>query len=347
MQHSLLHMVRARLFEGLRLLPITKLDNQPIGDSVFRAMHDVHSIPSVIRWIVQILGWAVVTIITAAYTMTSAYPESPILVWLAVGSMPMYLLVTTPFSRMIRRRAQASAAAGSVFVSTTEEGMDNIQAVQSLGVNEIEKERFALASANSFRRDRYLVLVNNLVNKFGESTGRILFWGVMLYVLGKVVSGEMTPGDYAVVIGYFMAVSEPAAVLAWLWIGLQEPAAKARRVFAMLDMEQERINSSKATAKISDSLMFEEVGFVYPDGRRALTDISFEANMGEIVAIAGPTGAGKTTLARKLVKEDKVAAGRVLYTAGEALRIGALLLSPVMPNRITTLLDVLLSGQSD
>ena len=311
MQHSLLHMVRSRLFEGLRLLPITKLDNQPIGDSVFRAMHDVHSIPSVIRWIVQILGWAVVTIVTAAYTMTSAYPESPILVWLAVGSMPIFLLVTTPFSRMIRRRAQASAAAGSVFVSTTEEGMDNIQAVQSLGVNEIEKERFALASANSFRRDRYLVLVNNLVTKLGESTGRFLFWGVMLFVLGKVISGEMTPGDYAVVIGYFMAVSEPAGVLAWLWIGLQEPAAKARRVFAMLDMEQERIVAGAASAKVSKSLVFEDVGFVYPDGRRALKNISFEANMGELIAIAGPTGAGKTTLAYLIARYHTATEGQV------------------------------------
>ncbi|MFL2528826.1 MAG: ABC transporter ATP-binding protein [Candidatus Azotimanducaceae bacterium] len=311
MQHSLLHMVRSRLFEGLRLLPITKLDNQPIGDSVFRAMHDVHSVPSVVRWIVQILGWAVVTIITAAYTMTSAYPDSPILVWLAVGSMPIFLLVTTPFSRMIRRRAQASAAAGAVFVSTTEEGMDNIQAVQSLGVNEIEKERFALASANSFRRDRYLVLVNNLVTKLGESTGRFLFWGVMLYVLGKVVSGEMTPGDYAVVIGYFMAVSEPAGVLAWLWIGLQEPAAKARRVFAMLDMEQEKIVSSKGAAKISESLLFEDVGFVYPDGRRALAGVSFKANIGEIIALAGPTGAGKTTLAYLIARYHTASEGYI------------------------------------
>ena len=57
--------------------------------------------------------------------------------------------------------------------------------------------------------------------------------------------------------------------------------------------------------------MFEKVGFVYPDGRRALTDISFEANMGEIVAIAGPTGAGKTTLAYLIARYHTATEGYI------------------------------------
>ena len=188
--HSLLHMVRSRLFEGLRLLPLTKLDNQPIGDSVFRAMNDVRSLPSVIRIVFQVSGWSLVTLFTAVFTMMSAYPDSTLVVVFAVSAMPVFILVTAPFSRMIRRRAQATVAAGTVFVSTTEEGMDNIQAVQSLGANEIEKERFALASANSFRRERYQMLAQVIVGKLGETSGQFLYWALMLYMFGKVITGE-------------------------------------------------------------------------------------------------------------------------------------------------------------
>ncbi len=316
--HSLLHMVRSRLFEGLRLLPITKLDDQPIGDSVFRAMNDVRALPSVVRIVVQVSGWALVTLVTAVFTMLSAYPDSPLVVLLAVGAMPIYILVTVPFSRMIRRRAQATVAAGTVFVSTTEEGMDNIQAVQSLGANEIEKQRFALTSANAFRRERYQVLAQTLIGKLGETAGQFLYWAFMLYMLGKVISGEMTPGDYAVVLGYFWAMSEPASSLANLWLRLQGPIASARRVFAMLDLEQEKEVGNEILPTVTQGVAFDNVGFVYPDGRRALTDVTFEARVGEIVALAGPTGAGKTTLAYLIPRYHMASEGHVFIDGHDA-----------------------------
>lgn len=312
LEHAQKHMVRARLFEGMRLLPMTRLDDQPIGDSVFRTMNDVNAVPEVVRSVVQYSGWSFVTFIVAVLTVTSAYPDSPLIVFFAVGAMPVFVLVTVPFARMIRRRAQANAAAGTVFVSTTEEGMDNIQAVQSLGANEIEKERFALTSANSFRRARYLVLAEQLITKLGETTSQFLYWAFLLYILGKIIGGEMTPGDYVVVLGYFRSMSEPANVLAWLWIGLQRPAAQARRVFAMLDMEKEQEVGTKVLPAVSQGVSFQGVGFVYPDGRRALRNITFDANVGEIVAIAGPTGAGKTTLAYLIPRYHQSIEGHML-----------------------------------
>lgn len=311
LQHSLLHMVRSRLFEALRLLPITKLDDQPIGDSVFRAMHDVTALPSVVRLVVQVTGWSLVTLVTAVATMLSAYPDSTMVVWLAVSAMPVYILVTAPFARMIRRRAQATVAAGTVFVSTTEEGMDNIQAVQSLGANDIERERFGLSSADSFRRERYQVLATTAVAKLGETFVQLLHWALMLFLLGQVIAGDMTPGDYAVVLGYFLAIKDPATALSSLWIDLQGPVARARRVFAMLDIEQEQEIGSGVLPAVTQGVSFDNAGFVYPDGRRALSGVTFDANIGEIVALAGPTGAGKTTLAHLLPRYHMVSEGHV------------------------------------
>ena len=311
LDHAQVHMVRARLFEGMRLMPMTKLDNQPIGDSVYRTMRDVNALPQVARIVLQYSGWSFVSFIAAVFTVLSAYPDSPLIVLFAVGAMPVFVLVTVPFARMIRRRAQAHAAAGTVFVSTTEEGMDNIQAVQSLGANAIEKERFALASANSFRRARYLVLAEHLVTKLGETASKFLYWGFLLFLLGKVITGEMTPGDYFVILGYWAAMSEPANVLAWLWTGLQGPTAEARRVFAMLDMEKDEEVGSEELPAVTDGVAFQNVGFVYPDGRRALTDVSFEAKVGEIVALAGPTGAGKTTLAYLIPRYHIASQGQI------------------------------------
>ncbi len=312
LQHSMMYMLRARLFESMRRLPITQLDNQPIGDSVFRTIYDVSSVTHVIRLVFQVTGNTLVTFTVAALTMLSAYPDSPMVVWLALGVMPVYVLVTLPFSRMIRHRAQATVAAGTVFTSATEEGMDNIQAVQSLGVNDLEKERFGLTSANAFRRERYEMLANGAIEGLGEFAGKVLYLGFMLYMLGVVISGEMTPGDYAVILGYFLTMSEPAKSLGGLWLNIQGPAAKARRVFAMLDMDSEDDVGTVAMETVSEGIEFQEVGFTYPDGRVALSNVSFEARQGEMVALAGPTGAGKTTLAYLVPRYHVATQGRIL-----------------------------------
>lgn len=312
LQHSMMYMLRARLFESMRRLPITQLDNQPIGDSVFRTIYDVSSVTHVIRLVFQVTGNTLVTFTVAALTMLSAYPDSPIVVWLALGVMPVYVLVTLPFSRMIRHRAQATVAAGTVFTSATEEGMDNIQAVQSLGVNDLEKERFGLTSANAFRRERYEMLANGAIEGLGEFAGKVLYLGFMLYMLGVVISGEMTPGDYAVILGYFLTMSEPAKSLGGLWLNIQGPAAKARRVFAMLDMDSEDDVGTVAMETVSEGIEFQQVGFTYPDGRVALSNVSFEARQGEMVALAGPTGAGKTTLAYLVPRYHVATQGRIL-----------------------------------
>ena len=312
LQHSMMYMLRARLFESMRRLPITQLDNQPIGDSVFRTIYDVSSVTHVIRLVFQVTGNTLVTFTVAALTMLSAYPDSPMVVWLALGVMPVYVLVTLPFSRMIRHRAQATVAAGTVFTSATEEGMDNIQAVQSLGVNDLEKERFGLTSANAFRRERYEMLANGAIEGLGEFAGKVLYLGFMLYMLGVVISGEMTPGDYAVILGYFLTMSEPAKSLGGLWLNIQGPAAKARRVFAMLDMDSEGDVGTVAMETVAEGIEFQQVGFTYPDGRVALSNVSFEARQGEMVALAGPTGAGKTTLAYLVPRYHVATQGRIL-----------------------------------
>jgi len=311
LEQSMLHTVRSRLFESLRSLSITQLDDQPIGDSVNRAMNDVHAVPNIIQQVVQTPGYALITFGTALFTMLNAYPGSPLVVLFAVGAFPAQVLATTPFSRMLRRRAQAMVAAKTVFVSTTEEGMDNIQAVQSLGANKVEKARFARISANQFRRARFQEFADNLVRQFADIASTVFGWAFNLYLLAEVITGDMTPGDYAVVFGYYWMMSKPAYELVWVWIDLQPQIAQARRVFAMMDLQQEEDVGRDTLPAITHGVEFQNVGLVYPDGRRALENVSFTASVGEVVAFAGPTGAGKTTLAYLIPRYHMATEGRI------------------------------------
>jgi len=108
-----------------------------------------------------------------------------------------------------------------------------------------------------------------------------------------------------VVLRMYSLLYETAMQFGRIWIDQQDNAAAARRVYFAMDHEAEETGSSTAPSyrgvlPALVSLGFENVGFRYPDGRRALTDLSFEARAGETVAIVGPSGAGKTTLAQMI-----------------------------------------------
>ncbi len=209
-EQSIVHLVRSRLFGNVQSLPMTKLDDQPIGDSVYRVVNDTEVIPGIISTVVQQPIFAVATFAVALATMLSAYPDSPAVAFFAVGALPIYLLVIAPFARMLRRRAQAMLASQSACTSNIEEGMDNMLAVQGLGARKTEHERFRQDSAESFKRIRYSGLAQGVVATLLEVASKFLAWGFAVFVVSWVVFGDLSAGDYVIVIGYFAAVREPA-----------------------------------------------------------------------------------------------------------------------------------------
>ena len=87
------------------------------------------------------------------------------------------------------------------------------------------------------------------------------------------------------------------AVLSQLWIRIQDNVVGVRRVFALMDLAAETDKGTQTLAPVTQGVKAQSVSLVYPDGRKALEGVDFEAKVGEITAIVGPTGAGKTSLA--------------------------------------------------
>lgn len=309
---SVNHFLRTNLFERIRSLPMTTLEDQRIGDSVYRVMYDTPSITYVFYEVINRPLMSTTVFIMAMLTMSSAYPYAPEVVWFAGLIFPAYLLLTVPFSRMMRRRGQAARAAGTIVTSTIEEGMDNVLAVQSLGGNKREKERFGADSNESFKAYRGIVWVQILIGQLTGLAHTLIITLVFLFVAGQVIDGVMSPGDYGALFFYFAWMRGPANDLSRLWIDMQNSISGMRRVFSLMDLPIEHDMGRKVLPRIETGVTFRGVGLVYPDGRRALTDVSFEANVGQIVALVGPTGAGKTSLAYLIPRYRVATEGEVL-----------------------------------
>jgi ABC-type multidrug transport system fused ATPase/permease subunit len=126
--------------------------------------------------------------------------------------------------------------------------------------------------------------------------------------------GTLTVGRLYVVINYLGAVYGPLSAIAHTTGQLQGAIAGAKRVRAMLALVPETVDAPDAVeaTNVKGDVVFEDVGFSYPDGTRVLDDISFQARPGEMVALVGLTGAGKTTLVSLIPRFYNATSGRVL-----------------------------------
>lgn len=293
------HAVRSELFARMTALPSTTLSVQRPGDGLFRVMHDAPAIAGLCHaLIVSPFGMVVsvglnLAVLTAVYASTA-----PALVWIGFGAVALTLLATSPLAGWMRRVSQSSRASGSATANDLEEGLRNVAAVQSLGGSETERTRFREASSESFARSWMLSFVRQVVLWVSDNI-HLVFQTVGFYVIFTgIIRGELTLGDTPVILRMYSLLYETSMQFGQVWIDQQDNAAAARRVMFMLDQPAETDDGPEL--RLDDEragLALRDVGFVYPDGRRVLEGVTLDAAPGDLIAIAGPTGAGKTTLA--------------------------------------------------
>ncbi len=311
LSQSMNHLLRTRVARKLRSLPMTTLDDLRIGDSVYRVLYDTTSANMLLHGIALGLYSGLLGVVITLSIMFTYFGAAPEVIVLGMLALPIVFLIELPFARMARRRGQASRASGSSTTSNIEEGMSNVLAVQSLGGNEREGERFRRASAESFRRFRwewFLVLTYRQAFSLALLLSQVVFFIAMA---GRVIDGTFTAGDYFVLTYYFFVLSATFGAWGFMYTEWQRDIAGMRRVFFLMDLPAEKARDGVQLDRIKRGVEMKGVGLVYPDGRRALRNVDLEARIGEIVAFVGPTGAGKTSLAYMVPAFVQATEGRV------------------------------------
>lgn len=317
LSQALNHLLRSQLFERIQMLPLPLLNDQKIGDSLYRVMYDTPALTNVFFQTIMSPIGAIFTGTLVIVVMSFNYGQAPEIVWLAICILPIQFMAMLPFPRAMRRRSQASRAAGSVTTGNIEEGMSNVLAVQSLGGNKRERQRFRGHSDESFKRFRAEVLVRVL---YGVANGmaRVLMGLIAFYFISsRVIEGVLTPGDYGVLFFYYAWLSGAVTALPYLWIRLQADIPGIRRVFFLMDLPSETARQGVELTSIDNGIEMSGVSMAYPDGRVALSGVDLTLKVGEITALVGPTGAGKTSLAYLIPGFHDVSAGTISIDARE------------------------------
>jgi len=292
------HYFRSRLFRRVQSLPMTVFDDEKIGDAVYRVMYDTPAITDMCFKATLTPMAGIVQVLLVFYIMSYSYSSVPAIIYGAFAYVPLFFMLAMPYTGAMRRRSESSREAGSDTTATMEEGLGNVLAVQSLGGETREKKRFDRDSKESYRKYRRVIVMGIWYFMSGIPVSLFFTAYVGFVTQGAIIRGEMTIGDYGVLIAYYWQLAYWTWALGTVWFSLQGSVAGLRRVFALIDMQGEMDLTGKETiTTVKSAVTMEKAGYTYPDGTHALKNIDFEAGIGEVVALVGPTGAGKTSLA--------------------------------------------------
>ncbi len=211
------HYYRTQLFERIQSLPMPAFDDERIGDAVFRIMYDTPTITNACYRILLTPIASPLHILLTASILYSLFGDQPRLVLSALAFLPLALVATLPLASGLRKRSGRSRKAGSKATATAEEGMSNILAVQSLGGEKQQRERYDRDSWRAFSRYRAVFRMRIFAFLLGSVPGVALIGYALLLAIDLVIAGEISRGDFGLLVTYFAHIVVSAIGLGGLW----------------------------------------------------------------------------------------------------------------------------------
>lgn len=303
--------MRQDVFEKLMTLPVGYFDVHQTGDIISRISYDIDTVnASLSNDLVQILT----TVITVVGALVMMMTISPKLVLVFAFTVPLSIFTTkriTGTTRPLFRQRSAKLGELNGFV---EEMISGQKTLKAYGREEYTQGRFdgknKAAVDAYYKAEYYGSIVGPTVNFINNlSLSLISVFGALLYL-----AGSMSIGNISSFVLYSRKFSGPINEAANIFSELQSALAAAERVFRLLDENPEAPDREEAEelANVKGDVRLEHVQFGYVPGRTIIHDLSFQASPGKLIAIVGPTGAGKTTLINLLMRFYDPDKGRIL-----------------------------------
>ncbi len=312
--------MRDDVFSKLMRLPVSYFDRRQTGDILSHMSYDIDTVnTSLSHDMVQIIT-SMITIIGALSMMISI---SPMLVLVFVITVPLSILFTRYRTKHVRPLFRARSKKLGELAAFVEEYVSGQKTIRAYHQEENVLDRFDAKNeeaVQAYFNAEYLASTTgpmvNFINNL--SLTLISIFGAILYLLGGI-----TLGNISSFVLYSRKFSGPINESANILSELQSAMAAAERVFNLLDEEEEPadILGAKELNVRSGEVMLKNVDFGYNPDRIILQDVNLTAKPGSMVAIVGPTGAGKTTLVNLLMRFYDPQEGAIIIDGQEIAKV--------------------------
>jgi subfamily B ATP-binding cassette protein MsbA len=232
----------------------------------------------------------------------------------ALVGMPAAFYPLVQLGRKLRSSNETSLRRWRDISEILQETISGFRVVKAFGMEAFETSRFRRASQRLFHVNMRITRMGAILPPLMEAVGGLALVGGLFYGSWAIRSGRLTTGAFTAFLAALFAMYTPIKRLSRLNATLQGALAGSGRIFEVLDTHEEIREAATPVvlARMQRAIVYERVGFRYEDADGdTLRCVSFEARAGEVVAIVGTSGAGKTTLVNLLPRFYDVTDGRI------------------------------------
>ena len=303
--------LRAALFQHLQQLPLAYHDRHVVGVTISRVISDVGVINQLLSQGLITLTGDTLLLLGIIAVMLSLNAQ---LALVTFSIIPLIVLATMIFARRAKRAFRKTRARNAHLIGDLAENLTGIRVIQAFANEDITFEKFD--EVNQANRDAHIeaislsfVFLPTVEFLSMAATAIVLLFGGM-----SVAQGSLTLGTVIAFLAYVNRFFLPVQELSRLYATMQTAMAGGERVINLLHTEPAVADKVDAIEMppIKGRIQFRDVGFAYREGEPVLRGINLDAAAGTMVALVGPTGAGKTSIASLLARFYDVSEGAVL-----------------------------------
>ncbi len=302
--------MRKQMFNHLQQLSLSYYSQTPVGWIMSRLTSDTERLSDLLSWGILDVTWAVINISTSAVFMFIINAKLALIV---VAMLPILSLVAFRFRLEILKYYRKSRKMNSRITGAFNEGITGVRVIKALSREESNLEEFAEITDGmynaSFKAAWLSALFLPIVQVISAMGLGIVLWqsGLQFQV------GGMTIGGIQAFVSYITFIMWPIQDIARVYAQMQNAVASAERIFSLMDTEPDVRNRSNTieTETIQGDIRFEDVHFHYEENDPVIKGLNFHIKQGEMVALVGPTGGGKTTIVNLLCRFYEPSKGKI------------------------------------
>jgi ATP-binding cassette, subfamily B, bacterial len=328
--------LRKRMFNHLQQLSLGYFSQTPVGWIMARLTSDTERLADLLTWGILDITWAIINITTAAIFMFIINANLAVIV---VVMLPILIVVAFRFRAKILYHYRRSRKMNSKITGAFNEGITGVRVIKALSREDDNLDEFSELTEGMYEASFKAAWLSALFLPTVQVISAIGL-GVVLWRGGlQVQVGSMTIGGIQAFVSYITFIMWPIQDMARVYAQMQNAVASAERIFGLIDTEPDVKNRTKTVEieTIEGDIRFEDVHFYYEEDDPVIKGLDLHVKKGEMVALVGPTGGGKTTIVNLLCRFYEPTRGTIYFHGVDYLdmklqdiqsRIGMVLQTP-------------------
>ena len=310
--------LRIAISEKIRRLPVKYVDQTPVGDILNRMIDDVGEMGGYVHEIFDVMVEGVFQITMIAVAM---FLENGVLACLVILLTPVSLWLSSKVAGLSGKYYDARFEKAGELTEIVEESFTNFATAKAYNLEAYTAEKHAAVNGELRKVTAKANFMGSIVQPL------IKFANAMAYILINLIGGWLivrrgvSVGTVVTIVLFARQFSSPLEQIASGFANLSHVKACAKRVFQLLDMEEEPQTEGMLPETLRGEIGFDNVGFSYSPDTPLIEHLNLHVSPGQRVAIVGPTGAGKTTIVNLLMRFYDVSGGCITLDGQDISRL--------------------------